>query len=201
MASMSRRTQVQQEPTDNYLTQAPSKHVRKTHTPLPTPDANHKFFDRGQMKLTAPLDSISTSPSDPTLGVTLKTSFPVARIKRIMQADEDVGKVAQVTPQVVSRALELFMIRLISASAVQARGGSHAGTGNSKGPRRVLAQHMKRAVAENETFDFLAEIMSKVPDAPAKGKKEPGSDSEEGGSTGKAVRKKGKKRKNGEDEG
>jgi hypothetical protein len=27
----------------------------------------------------------------------IKTKFPVARIKRIMQADEDVGKVAQVS--------------------------------------------------------------------------------------------------------
>jgi len=31
-------------------------------------------------------------------GIEVKTKFPVARIKRIMQADEDVGKVAQVTP-------------------------------------------------------------------------------------------------------
>lgn len=33
--------------------------------------------------------------------VDVKTKFPVARIKRIMQSDEDVGKVAQVTPVVV----------------------------------------------------------------------------------------------------
>jgi len=30
-----------------------------------------------------------------------KPRFPVARIKKIMQADEDVGKVAQVTPVAV----------------------------------------------------------------------------------------------------
>jgi len=34
-------------------------------------------------------------------GIEVKTKFPVARIKRIMQADEDVGKVAQVTPVAV----------------------------------------------------------------------------------------------------
>ncbi|OCK75652.1 hypothetical protein K432DRAFT_386046 [Lepidopterella palustris CBS 459.81] len=33
-----------------------------------------------------------------TEGIEVKTKFPVARIKRIMQADDDVGKVAQVTP-------------------------------------------------------------------------------------------------------
>jgi hypothetical protein len=33
--------------------------------------------------------------------IAIKNHFPVARIKRIMQADDDVGKVAQVTPVVV----------------------------------------------------------------------------------------------------
>jgi hypothetical protein len=32
------------------------------------------------------------------MGSGWKPRFPVARIKKIMQADEDVGKVAQVTP-------------------------------------------------------------------------------------------------------
>lgn len=36
-------------------------------------------------------------------GIVVKTKFPVARIKRIVQADEDVGKVAQVTPVVVCK--------------------------------------------------------------------------------------------------
>ncbi|KAK8909991.1 hypothetical protein QC760_002671 [Botrytis cinerea] len=37
-------------------------------------------------------------------GIEIRTKFPVARIKRIMQADEEVGKVAQVTPVAVSKA-------------------------------------------------------------------------------------------------
>ena len=36
-------------------------------------------------------------------GIEVKTKFAVAKIKRIMQADEDVGKVAQVTPTAVCR--------------------------------------------------------------------------------------------------
>jgi hypothetical protein len=35
--------------------------------------------------------------------VNITVHFPVARIKRIMQADDDVGKVAQVTPVVVCK--------------------------------------------------------------------------------------------------
>ncbi|KAK5110195.1 hypothetical protein LTR62_006191 [Meristemomyces frigidus] len=117
--------------------------------------------------------------SDPMLGVHLKTSFPVARIKRIMQADEDIGKVAQVTPHVVSRALELFMIRLIAASAQQASGGiGGAGGSVGKGPKKVQAQHMKRSIEADPNFDFLAEIASKVPDAPAKAAKKQEVDSD-----------------------
>lgn len=129
---------------------------------------------------------------DPTLGVQLKTSFPVARIKRIMQADDDIGKVAQVTPHVVSRALELFMIKIISASAAQA---SMSGGGSGKGPKRILAQHVKKALQADECFDFLVDIIAKVPDAPVKGKKEQAaSDSDEEAGM-KPTKRKGKKRK------
>jgi hypothetical protein len=41
----------------------------------------------------------------PSLGIDVKTKFPVARIKRIMQADEDVGKVAQATPTAVCESI------------------------------------------------------------------------------------------------
>jgi Dr1-associated corepressor len=42
-------------------------------------------------------------------GIEVKTKFPVARIKRIMQADEDVGKVSQVTPTAVCESLDPIM--------------------------------------------------------------------------------------------
>ncbi|KAK4696177.1 Dr1-associated corepressor, partial [Lecanoromycetidae sp. Uapishka_2] len=96
-------------------------------------------------------------------GIEVKTKFPVARIKRIMQADEDVGKVAQVTPTAVSKALELFMISLVTKAATEAR---------NKGSKRVTPVHLKQAVEKDEQLDFLAEIISKVQDAPAAKKKD-----------------------------
>lgn len=45
-----------------------------------------------------PLEPLEPPKVDPASSIEVKTKFPVARIKRIMQADEDVGKVAQVTP-------------------------------------------------------------------------------------------------------
>ncbi|KAJ5160914.1 DNA polymerase epsilon subunit C [Penicillium canariense] len=98
----------------------------------------------------------------PGAGVEVKTKFPVARIKRIMQADEDVGKVAQVTPIAVSKALELFMISLVTKAAQEAK---------DRNSKRVTATHLKHAVAKDEVLDFLADIIAKVPDAPAPGKR------------------------------
>ena len=91
-------------------------------------------------------------------GIIVKTKFPVARIKRIVQADEDVGKVAQSTPVAVSKALELFMISLALGSAQVAR---------EKGSKKVSGQHLKAAVARDEQFDFLNEIVAKIGDAGA----------------------------------
>jgi Dr1-associated corepressor len=58
---------------------------------------------------------VPTAPStDPTMGIDVKTKFPVARIKRIMQADEEVGKVAQATPTAVCKLISKPFLTLIS---------------------------------------------------------------------------------------
>lgn len=41
-----------------------------------------------------------------------------ARIKKIMQCDEEVGKVAQAVPVIISRALELFVESLLKKAEV-----------------------------------------------------------------------------------
>ncbi|KAK9457767.1 DNA polymerase epsilon subunit C [Dipodascopsis uninucleata] len=90
----------------------------------------------------------------------IKTRFPVARIKKIMQADDDIGKVAQATPLVVAKALELFMVALVEESCNQAR---------QRNAKRVSPSHLKQAVLSTEQFDFLADIVSKYPDPVAVG--------------------------------
>ncbi|KAH9929169.1 histone-fold-containing protein, partial [Fomitopsis serialis] len=110
------------------------------------------------------------------------TKFPVARIKRIMQKDEEVGKVAQATPIVIcesrlkrtgrliegllilaprsAKALELFLAMIIEeASKVTAERGS----------KRVEAYHLKHAVETVDMLDFLKEIVEGVPDPSAGG--------------------------------
>ncbi|KAJ4419342.1 hypothetical protein N0V82_005030 [Gnomoniopsis sp. IMI 355080] len=83
----------------------------------------------------------------------VKTKFPTARIKRIMQNDEEVGKVAQQTPIAVGKALEMFMIQLVSASAEVAR---------EKNSKRVTPAMLKTVVEADEQWDFLRDIVRKV---------------------------------------
>ena len=147
----------------------------------------------------------STKPR-PWDGIDVKTKFPVARIKRIMQADEDVGKVAQVTPIAVcellhgpfpvafyllplqreisfvcssrlicfhriAKALELFMISLVTKAAQEAK---------ERNSKRITATHLKQAVAKDEVLDFLADIIAKVPDNAGRKHDDDGSDHNEG---------------------
>jgi len=88
------------------------------------------------------------------------TKFPVARIKKIMQKDEEVGKVAQATPIVISKALELFLQLVVDeASRVT----------TSRGSKKVEAYHLKHAIETTEMLDFLKELVEGVPDPSAGG--------------------------------
>ena len=89
-------------------------------------------------------------PLDPS---PVKTKFPTARIKRIMQADEEVGKVAQQTPIAVGKALEMFMIQLVRKSADVAR---------EKSSKRVSAAMLKQVVEGDDQWDFLRDIVGRV---------------------------------------
>lgn len=89
-----------------------------------------------------------------------QTKFPVARIKKIMQKDEEVGKVAQATPVVISKALELFLGMIVDeASKVTLERNS----------KRVEAYHLKHAIDRTDMLDFLKEIVDGVPDPSAGG--------------------------------
>lgn len=142
-----------------------------------------------------------------------QTKFPVARIKRIMQKDEEVGKVAQATPVVISKALEMFLAMLVEESNKVTA---------SRGSKKVEAYHLKHAVETVETLDFLKEIVEPVPDPSAggtinldavdnsgggeqkkkratRGKKAAGGEDEEGNSSAPKRRRKKKKEEEAED--
>ena len=78
----------------------------------------------------------------------IKTHFPPAKIKKIMQTDDDIGKVSQATPVIAGRSLEFFMAMLVEQSGQMAR---------QMNTKRITADIVKRTIMENEKFDFLRE--------------------------------------------
>jgi hypothetical protein len=82
----------------------------------------------------------------------MKTHFPSARVKKLLQSDEDIGKVAQATPLVVGRAVELFMCALVEKTLEE----------GSKGHTKKLTVPMlKKVIEENEEFDFVLDVCDK----------------------------------------
>ncbi|KAM5345451.1 hypothetical protein ACJ41O_011313 [Fusarium nematophilum] len=134
---------------------------------FPPTSATSSFDTNMPPRKVAPPPAPAIDPSP------VRTKFPTARIKRIMQADEEVGKVAQQTPIAVGKALELFMIQLVTKSADVAR---------EKGSKRVTAPMLKQVVETDEQWDFLREIVSRVENekegSKAKARQESSSDEE-----------------------
>jgi len=85
------------------------------------------------------------------------TAFPLSRIKKIMQMDEDVGKVAGGTPVGVSKALERFLQDLVDSTVKEAQ---------TTGSKKISPHHLKRAIQVNEQFDFLKDIVQEVVEPP-----------------------------------
>ncbi|KAK3708222.1 hypothetical protein RRG08_023631 [Elysia crispata] len=81
--------------------------------------------------------------------------FPPARIKKIMQTDEDVGKVAATVPIIISRALELFIESLITETSKATI---------AKNAKTLSTSHIKQTIHSNKQFDFLRELVANIPD-------------------------------------
>eukprot|EP00727_Mastigamoeba_balamuthi_P001924 m51a1_g11729 putative dr1-associated corepressor-like (144) ;mRNA; f:114280-114998 len=80
--------------------------------------------------------------------------FPAARIKKIMQEDEDVGKITTTAPIIVAKCVEMFLQDLTNAAAAVA---------NEKNARTISTAHLKEAINRNVLFDWLAQDL-RIPD-------------------------------------
>lgn len=89
--------------------------------------------------------------------------LPHNKIKKIMQANKEIGKIQSSTPLVIGQALELFLqdITRLASNAALANGDS-----------KITPSHVKAGItglldggAENlERFGFLREAVAKIPD-------------------------------------
>lgn len=79
----------------------------------------------------------------------------MARIKKIMQTDEEVGKVAAPVPVIISRALEMFIETLIVKTGE---------TTQARNAKTLTATHIKQTIQSEKKFDFLRDLVAAVPD-------------------------------------
>ncbi|XP_058129918.1 uncharacterized protein DDB_G0271670 [Anopheles ziemanni] len=81
--------------------------------------------------------------------------FPAGRIKKIMQTDEEVGKVAQAVPVIISRTLELFVESLLTKTLKVT---------NARNAKTLSPSHMKQCIISESRFDFLRDLVKNIPD-------------------------------------
>lgn len=72
-----------------------------------------------------------------------------------MQTDEEVGKVAQAVPVIISRTLELFIKSLLTKTVRVT---------NARNAKTLSPSHMKQVIESENRFDFLKELVKNVPD-------------------------------------
>ncbi|XP_027028545.1 dr1-associated corepressor isoform X5 [Tachysurus fulvidraco] len=76
---------------------------------------------------------------------------PQGRIKKIMQKDTEVGRIATAVPVIISKAkaLEMFLISLLTKTSLIIQ---------SKNSRVMSINHMKQCIESEKLFDFLKEL-------------------------------------------
>lgn len=72
-----------------------------------------------------------------------------------MQADEEVGKIAQAVPIIISRTLELFVESLLTKSSQVTL---------SRNAKTLSPSHLKQCIMSESRFDFLKDLVKNIPD-------------------------------------
>lgn len=80
--------------------------------------------------------------------------FSPSRIKKIMQSDEEVGKIGSSVPLIMSKALEMFIERLLKEAIAVT---------NSRNSRTLTTSDLKTAVNRKEEFVILRDLLTTIP--------------------------------------
>ncbi|XP_038585008.1 dr1-associated corepressor-like isoform X1 [Micropterus salmoides] len=79
--------------------------------------------------------------------------FPPSRIKKIMQKDAEVGRIAVAVPVIISRALEMFLKCLLTETCLITQ---------SKLSAVVSVAHMKQCIESEKLFHFLKDLVERA---------------------------------------
>ncbi|XP_047202089.1 dr1-associated corepressor isoform X1 [Girardinichthys multiradiatus] len=75
--------------------------------------------------------------------------FPPGRIKKIMQKDTEVGRIAMAVPVIISRALEMFLKSLLTKTCLITQ---------AKFSNILSVAHMKQCIESEKIFHFLKDL-------------------------------------------
>ena len=81
--------------------------------------------------------------------------FAPARIKKIMQSDEEVGKVSAAVPVIISKALEMFLESFLENADKLTK---------ERCAKTLTPQHLKQIIQTDNKYDFLKDLVSGIPD-------------------------------------
>ncbi|XP_029350244.1 dr1-associated corepressor isoform X2 [Echeneis naucrates] len=79
--------------------------------------------------------------------------FPPSRVKKIMQRDTEVGRIAMAVPVIISRALEMFLKSLLTKTCVITQ---------AKLSTVVSLSHMKQCIESEKLFHFLKDLVERT---------------------------------------
>ncbi|XP_071353761.1 dr1-associated corepressor [Trachinotus anak] len=79
--------------------------------------------------------------------------FPPSRVKKIMQKDTEVGRIAMAVPVIISRALEMFLKSLLTKTCLITQ---------SKLSTVVSVAHMKQCIESEKLFHFLKDLAERA---------------------------------------
>ncbi|XP_040916969.1 dr1-associated corepressor isoform X2 [Toxotes jaculatrix] len=79
--------------------------------------------------------------------------FPPSRIKKIMQKDTEVGRIAMAVPVIISRALEMFLKSLLTKTCLITQ---------SKLNTVMSVAHMKQCIESEKLFHFLKDLAERA---------------------------------------
>lgn len=79
-----------------------------------------------------------------------KCRFPIARIKKIMQFDDEIGKVSSSAPIVISHAIEMFLVDLLLLLQKRAE---------ERSSKKIVPSDLEVCFREDSKFDFLKHLV------------------------------------------
>ncbi|KAL9702774.1 hypothetical protein quinque_006292 [Culex quinquefasciatus] len=85
--------------------------------------------------------------------------FPAGRIKKIMQTDEEVGKVAQAVPVIIYILCKSFRLLFVESLLTKTLRIT-----NARNAKTLSPSHMKQCIISESRFDFLRDLVKNIPD-------------------------------------